>query len=393
MPRLMHLADVHLGARYRDLGPAAAAQRERQFAAFQRAIDLALAEKVDLVVVCGDLFDSNGQPRRSVEAVAAQFARLARQHIPTVIIPGTHDCYDEGSIYRVFDLPALAGVELGSDAVVVSTDERFSVNYPALDLAVHGRVFRTKRAPTSPLAGFAVEGGGQAAPADRARWNVGLIHGSLRMPGKVDTDDVLFTEAEVAASGLDYLALGHWHSYLSGRAGKTTWAYAGAPEPVALDQDRAGSVLLVELAEGAAPRIDVRTVGRTVVKRLDIDAAEIGTQDKLVARLMALADENLFLDVRLVGMMPDELDLNLDEVERQVNGRFLRFRLRDHSMVALPVGELAPRDTIPGAFVRDLEARIAEHESNGDLDGAAELREALHLGRLLIDEPARVNLV
>ncbi|MEP7361140.1 MAG: metallophosphoesterase, partial [Chloroflexota bacterium] len=76
MPRLLHMADVHLGARHDDLGPSAAAQRERQFAAYARAIDLALTEKVDLVLICGDLFDSNSQPRRSVERAAAELYRL-----------------------------------------------------------------------------------------------------------------------------------------------------------------------------------------------------------------------------------------------------------------------------------------------------------------------------
>jgi len=34
MLRILHTADVHLGARHADLGDAASAQRERQFAAF-----------------------------------------------------------------------------------------------------------------------------------------------------------------------------------------------------------------------------------------------------------------------------------------------------------------------------------------------------------------------
>src|SRR5688500_3642923 len=118
MPRLLHMADVHLGARHDDLGPAAAAQRERQFAAFQRAVDVAIAERVDLVLICGDLFDSNYQPRRSVERAAAEIKRLVDRHISTVLIPGTHDCYVGSSIYRVFDLPQLAGVAPDSTAVV-----------------------------------------------------------------------------------------------------------------------------------------------------------------------------------------------------------------------------------------------------------------------------------
>ena len=72
MLRLLHTADVHLGARHGDLGEQAAAQRERQFAAFRRSVDLAIEERVDLFLIAGDLFDSNTQPRRSVERVAAE---------------------------------------------------------------------------------------------------------------------------------------------------------------------------------------------------------------------------------------------------------------------------------------------------------------------------------
>ena len=44
MLRIIHTADVHLGARHDDLGEQAAAQRERQFAAFVATVDLAIAE-------------------------------------------------------------------------------------------------------------------------------------------------------------------------------------------------------------------------------------------------------------------------------------------------------------------------------------------------------------
>src|SRR5687768_4789874 len=76
MLRIIHTADVHLGARHDDLGEQASAQRERQFAAFTAAIDLAIAEKADLFLIAGDLFDSNVQPRRSVERVAMEISRL-----------------------------------------------------------------------------------------------------------------------------------------------------------------------------------------------------------------------------------------------------------------------------------------------------------------------------
>jgi DNA repair protein SbcD/Mre11 len=388
MPRLLHMADVHLGARHQDLGAAAAAQRERQFAAYRRAIDVAIERSVDAVLICGDLFDSNAQPRRSVERAVGELARLAANGIPSVLIPGTHDCYDETSIYRAIDFAELAGVDPDSNLITVLTPERPDVVFPACGLVVYGRVFDTKQAPRSPLGDFS------AAAERRGRWRVGMLHGSLRIPGKVEADDVLFTESEVRRSLLDYLALGHWHSFQQGKIAATVWAYSGAPEAVAVDQDGSGRVLVVTLAEPPeGVTIEPVVVGRTRFQRLDVDTAALRSQDDLVRRLRQLADPDLVLAVRLGGVAPDTLDLNEDEVRAQLTDSFLGLRITSHWVPALPDGPLPPQDTIAGAFIRDFEARAAAAEAAGDVEAEAEAREALRLGRLLLDDPTRVTLV
>jgi DNA repair protein SbcD/Mre11 len=393
MPRLLHMADVHLGARHDDLGPAASAQRERQFDAFKRAIDLAIAEKVDLVLVCGDLFDSNTQPKRSVERAAAEFGRLAERHIPVVLIPGTHDCYDAASIYRVFDLAELSGAPTDVDMVTVLTDTRPSVAFPQLRVTVRARVFATKRGSESPLVALTVKESDAGTGA--RNWQVGMVHGSFAVPGRFEGDDVSFTEAEVGQSGLDYLALGHWHSFREGRAGRTVWAYSGAPEPVALDQDGAGQVLLVTLEERGGQRqvsVEARTVGRTRFRRIEVDAAVLASQAELEKRLRELADPDLVVDARVVGVRSDGLDLDVDELEKQLSTAFLRIRVRDASSAVLLDMPLASPETILGAFMSDFRARILEHETRGDNERAAELTEALRLGMLLLDDPQRVTL-
>ncbi|MES2209971.1 MAG: DNA repair exonuclease [Chloroflexota bacterium] len=379
MLRLLHTADVHLGARHADLGEQATAQRERQFAAFRASVDLAIDEKVDLFLIAGDLFDSNVQPRRSVDRVAAELRRLIEARIRTVLIPGTHDVYDRASIYRSYNLPALAG-EGGPDFVTVLTPEQTSVRFEPLDLTVHAQVFATKRAPHSPLAGLDVT-------ADPSTWHVGLIHGSISIPNQTEHDEVVITTEEIAASKLDYLALGHWHSSSRGKAGRTVHAYAGAPEPVALDQDRAGNVLLVTLDLHNGKRdvqVEERRVGRTVFEKVEIDAAGIASQPALIEQLAARANEDLVLDVRLIGIRPDALDVRQEEIEAALAGRFLKIRVRDRSVPPLSEGPLPPEDTILGAFVRDVEAAIAELEAARDADGAAEARDVLRLGRLLL---------
>jgi DNA repair protein SbcD/Mre11 len=380
MLRLLHTADVHLGARHADLGDRAATQRERQFAAFVATIDLALAEKVDLVLIAGDLFDSNVQPRRSVERAAAQLKRLVDARIRIVITPGTHDVFDRASIYRAYDLAALAGA-VGSDLVTVLDPDHPEVHLKPLDLIVHGRCFATKRAPHSPLQGL------DCAGDDRAAWHVGLLHAALAIEGKTDGDDVVVTAAEIAASNLDYLALGHWHSTSKGKAGKTIYAYSGAPEPIALDQDRAGNVLLVGLdALDGKKQVSVeeRKVGKTRFERIQLDAATVGSQPGLVSKLAEKADPDLVLDVELMGVRPDELDVHVEEVESELADRFLKVRVRDRSVAPMPEGPIASPETVLGAFIRDLEARVAEVEAADDEEAAGELRDALRLGRLLL---------
>ena len=189
MPRLLHMADVHLGARHHDLGQAAAEQRERQFDAFQRALDLALEERVDVVLVAGDLFDNNQQPRRSVERAAAELGRIAAAGGRVVLIPGTHDVYDHGSLYRVHDLAVLAGAQggrgraRGAHAGTTGSGLPRSRTWPSMDASSTRSVLPAARSRAS------------ARPrTTRATWRVGLVHGSLRIEGKVPDDDVIFSE-------------------------------------------------------------------------------------------------------------------------------------------------------------------------------------------------------
>ena len=242
MLRLLHTADVHLGARHADLGDAAAAQRERQFAAFVASVDLALAEKVDLFLVAGDLFDSNVQPRRSVERVAARARPPGpgagplgprpghpRRLRPRIGLPRLRPRGDGGveGGRRARDRPD-AGSSVGPPRHARCRRPRARVRDQARAAQPAARPRRRRRHRTRP--------GGSAFSTPPSR-----------SPAWTEHDDVVITQDEIAASGLDYLALGHWHGAQVAKARGVTYAYAGAPEPVALDQDKAGKVLLVTL--------------------------------------------------------------------------------------------------------------------------------------------------
>ena len=103
MLKILHTADIHLGAKFSGLGNKGASQREQLRTTFKNVIATAIDERVGVVLIAGDLFDSNQQPQRNVDLVIEQFNLLGSKSIPVCLIPGTHDSFDSSSIYRKVD--------------------------------------------------------------------------------------------------------------------------------------------------------------------------------------------------------------------------------------------------------------------------------------------------
>lgn len=90
--RLLLVADTHLGF---DLPFEPRIQRRRRgvdfFANFERALQFALENQVDLVVHGGDLLYRTRVPAVLVEMALAPLIRVARQGIPVYLVPGNHE--------------------------------------------------------------------------------------------------------------------------------------------------------------------------------------------------------------------------------------------------------------------------------------------------------------
>lgn len=368
MLRLLHTADVHLGARNESLGEAAAVLRERQHGALRVTVDLALAERVDAVLIAGNLFAANAVSRRTVERAAVELGRLAAGRIRVVVVPGGHDAYTRSSVYRAYDLPALAGAEM----LTLLTPERPWVRLDSLDALVACPFDAAERAVADP----------RPAGTPAATWRIGLL------PMPVGDGPEAIAPAALAALGVDFAALGGAPLADTGRAGSVTWAVPGAPEQVVADRDAPGTVNLVTLEEGSGGRkvtVEARTVGTTTRRLVDVDAAGIESPAALVDRLRAAGNPDVVLDVRITGERPDSLELEPRLVEAALRDAYLCVRVDDRSRPPLTPEPLLPLETVGGAFIRSVERQLSELEATGAAtDEAAELRTVLRTGRRLL---------
>jgi DNA repair exonuclease SbcCD nuclease subunit len=360
--RLLHTADVHLGAAFGFLGRRGREHRDQLKATFSRVVDLALTSQVDALLIAGDLFDTAYPHPGLVGEVIFQLQRLDSEGIWTLITPGTHDRLQPGGVYDGREFSALAHVHIFRDREMAP----YLLN--GLDLDVYGMA--ASREGKDALRGFRA--------GDAARWRVGMLHASFLLPGKVEHDETLVSAESVAGSNLHYLALGHWHSQGDYSQGSTPAFFSGPPEPLDMGKDEEGSVLLVELEEGSPARVKPIPVGRRRLSRMDLDVGEIGGPAELYAYLRRMADRDLALEVRLKGLWGEDwVACDWDRLEDELSPLFFHLRL-----VISPVEltgqdvEAYPEKTVIGRFIR-----IAREEMAGK-DGEELLvaEEALRLG-------------
>jgi len=97
--RVLHTADWHIGKTL-----ARRCRLDETRAALDEVVGIAVAEEVDAVLVCGDVFEHQA-PTAECEGVAYRtLLRLHEAGIPVVVIPGNHDHADRwGALKPLFD--------------------------------------------------------------------------------------------------------------------------------------------------------------------------------------------------------------------------------------------------------------------------------------------------
>ncbi len=93
MPRFAHLADVHLG------GWKQQPLQDLNFKSFRKAIDVCIDERVEFILIAGDLFDSPYPPIDILKETFGEFKRLKEEKIPCFLIAGSHDYSVSGKTF------------------------------------------------------------------------------------------------------------------------------------------------------------------------------------------------------------------------------------------------------------------------------------------------------
>ena len=168
----------------------------------------------DVAILAGDTFDSHRLPQDLLDRAADV---ISAAELPVVILPGNHDPAVPDAVYRH---GRLAGVE---NLHVLGITHGEAVLFPDLGLEIWGR----PHCDYSDMIPF------ETMRPRSTRWQIAVAHGHYQPHPDRSTrlrPSWLIGDDEIAATGADYVALGHWNRAARVGNGSVPAYYSGSPE-------------------------------------------------------------------------------------------------------------------------------------------------------------------
>ncbi|MDO4305869.1 MAG: exonuclease SbcCD subunit D [Eubacteriales bacterium] len=273
--RFMHLSDLHLGKRVNEFS-----MMEDQKYILSQILAILDEERVDGVILAGDIYDKPIPGVEAVQVFDSFLTRLADRKIPVFVISGNHDSVERVSFGA--QLMADRGVHIsrvydGNVEKVTLTDEYGEVCIyllPFLKPATvrHALEGRTGQAACAREQGAEANGGcppekkemeissyqdavkaavDAIEPAPSGR-NILVAHQFVTGASRCESEEIMvggLDQVDVSVfDAFDYVALGHLHS--PQKVGRETVRYCGTPLKYSFSEaEQQKSVTIVEMKE------------------------------------------------------------------------------------------------------------------------------------------------
>ncbi len=260
--KLLHLSDLHLGKRVNGFS-----MLEDQRVILTQIVDLAEEEKVDAVLLAGDLYDKPVPPAEAVTLLDRFLTRLSGGGIPVFAISGNHDSPER----LAFATRLLAGEGIHLTAQYQGPQPPFLLQDEYGDVAIYALPYLKPALvrhwnPEADIASYE-----EAVSYALGQWAVDKTQRNVLLAHQFVTGGVTCESEERSVGGVDqipaplfaafdYVALGHLHGPQS--VGRPTLRYSGSPLKYSFSEcGHEKSVTLVTLKEKG--QVEIQTLPLT----------------------------------------------------------------------------------------------------------------------------------
>lgn len=392
--KFVHCADVHIGKEFAINKLRSRLRKAEILQSFLDIIEYCRDEAVDILLIAGDLFDSENVEDAVVKQVKDALAGIPDTDV--YIAPGNHDPYTITSPYRQ---------DGWSENVTIFGKTARIIEHREKGYRIWGCGFENCYETDRLLMGTRL-------PKDELI-NIGILHGQLvGKSGKSEYNAI--TDEDIANSGIDYLALGHVHKKTRVlRMGDTTlYAYSGTIEGQGFDEDGIKGFYTGELSKLMFKRHELITEYVSTSRRryyhINVDITGVQSRAEVLERICKAAqsvteddefavcltsnrvEDNLYR-ITLIGGVSEEAAFSVEELSAQLAGSFYYIKIMDNSRLLIDYEELAKQNSLKGMYTARMLEGIKAQQQAGNEKGVKLYKKALELGIRAFDGEVSVD--
>ncbi|MCM1047814.1 MAG: DNA repair exonuclease [Clostridiales bacterium] len=354
--KILHCADLHLDSNMTsNLTKEKAKERKNELLmTFNRMIQYALDNDIRAILIAGDLFD-----KKKVSRTALSIVRQAIDMHPQIeffYLKGNHDVDSLlGDMEEIPDNLKLFGDSWTSYELEGENGLRVTINGMELNADNSGSAY-------------------DSLVLNYDCFNIVMLHGQEAEHTSKDKTEVINIR-RLKNKGIDYLALGHIHSYkeepLDARG---TYCYSGCLEGRGFDECGEHGFVIINIDE--EKRRSTRTfvpIAKRNIYTVDIDVTGCNTTMDIISRIDTELSENIYpesslMKFILVGEVDVECEKDLAYLLKQYEDRFYFLKIYDETGLHVDYDEFAHDVSLKGEFVRTLkQADDLSEEEKADI--------------------------
>ena len=329
--KIIHTSDLHLASPLTSrLSLLAAKERQRELVeTFRKIIDTAVSEGVSALIIAGDLFDSDRATVKTVDGILSVI--LASPELSFFYLTGNHEK----------DRIASSGLKIPENLFIFGEEWTY---FKSGRVTIAGR----SKICENMFSELSLDGEGI---------NVVVLHGEL---SDKTSENGKIGRRDIEKAPIDYLALGHYHTYSEEKIGERTVAvYSGTPEGRGFDETGDKGYVLLDVSDGGINHSFKKSAKRTLhIKEVDISAAtrEIDIEKVVFEAIKTIPEQDL-VRALLVGEHEPTLVRDTASLEARFSGRLFYLEVLDKSKIRIRPEEYKNDKSLKGEFIRLVMAR------------------------------------
>lgn len=342
--KIIHTADLHLDSRIDSLpSEKGKIRRDEILHTFERLCEYAKEKSVGAVIIAGDAFDG----ARVSKKTAGRFAEAVRaaENTDFLYLSGNHDS----------EFLSAWG-EILPDNFKVFTTEWTTFRYG--NVAISGITFDKFNAPF-------VYDRLKLNPDDV---NIVCMHGQV-LGYKSEEAAETVSIPMLKNKNIDYLALGHIHSYSEGKIDERgEYAYCGCLDGRGFDETGVKGFVLIDTDGKKLEREFVPFCSRTFeVKEYSTENEEnfYALRNKILTELRSAYPAESLIKVVLTGVHAAEFLIDKEDLAARLNENFFFAKVYDRTGIKVSAEDYALDKSVRGEFVRTvLSGNLTDEEKN-----------------------------